>query len=154
MYDLNATAHKIHGRLVVHVSGQLADSCTHADVIDKYPGGKRVYFVDPGAAQVFVSEWKTPGICMDVLIPWNATVHFVDDTHKKVEIFVNEQKELTIPVVEKDQFSVYVLTGRINPTQKCFIWPADAPVLSIYSKVFGPASRAECEKYVKENCSK
>ncbi|MBZ5491894.1 MAG: hypothetical protein LAO76_13265 [Acidobacteriia bacterium] len=155
MYDLKATAHRIHGRLVVHISGQLADTCIYADVIDKYPGGNRVYFVDPGAAQVFISERKlSPGPCLEMLVPWYATVHLVDEAHKEVEIFVNEQKELTVPIKEAREYNVYALTGEPQRKAKCFIWPADAVVLAIYSKVFGPASHAECEKYVKENCSK
>lgn len=150
MYNLQANAYRIHGRTVVQILGQLANSCTHADVIDKYPGGNRVYIVDPGVDQVFIAEKAVgTGPCLEVLVPWTAEVHFSEVTNKQVDIFINEEKKLTVPIIDKDQYNVYIMTGGFNPSTKCFILPADAYVLAIYTKVFGPASLAECEKYIK-----
>lgn len=155
MYNLQAKSYRIHGRTVIQIHGQLANTCIHADVIDKYPGGNRVYFVDPGAAQVFIAEKAVkPGSCLEVLVPWMAEVQIPDESHKTVDIFINEEKKLSVTITDKDQYNVYVMTGGINPSEKCFIWPSDAHVLDIYTKVYGPASRAECEKYIEENCNK
>ena len=151
MHNLQASAYRIHGRVVVKVNGLLANSCVHADVIDKYPGGNRVYVIDPGVDQVFIAEKTNPGPCSEVLVPWNAEVQIPDVTHKAVDIIINEEKKLTVPIMDKDLYNVYVMTGGINPINKCFILPSDVPVLAIYTKVFGPASRAECEKYISEN---
>jgi hypothetical protein len=73
MFNLQANAYRIHGRTVVQIYGQLANSYIHADVIDKYPGGNRVYIIDPGVAQVFIAEKAIkPGPCLEVLVPWMA----------------------------------------------------------------------------------
>jgi hypothetical protein len=38
-----------------------------------------------------------------------------------------------------------------TPERGMRIVPADANIIEIYKKVFGPASHAECEKWVKDN---
>ncbi|HEY6969544.1 MAG TPA: hypothetical protein VJA94_10090 [Candidatus Angelobacter sp.] len=153
MINLHAVATRHHGRITVDIGGQLPTPCDVAEIIDKYPGGHRVYIVDPGAAQVFISEWRErPGPCADVVVPWHRTVDIIDETHKEVQIFVNEQKQLTVPVTEaKNQYDVYRILIE-PPAKRCLIIADGLIVPMIYQKVFGPASYQDCVKYVKQNC--
>jgi hypothetical protein len=154
MYGLHAHAVRKHGRITVFVVGQLPDTCHTAEVVDKYPGGNRVYVRDPGFAQVFIAERvSSSGPCLEVLVPWFAAVDILDSEHTEVQVFVNEDLKLTIPVVEaSDRYVVYELTVSTGPDRGCIIVPEDQPVLAIYSHVFGPASHDECAKYVQDNC--
>jgi hypothetical protein len=154
MYQLYALAVRSHGRIDVSITGQLENTCMGAEVIDKYPHGHRVYIVDPGAAQVFIAEKRAhPGPCSEVLVHWQAHVQILDGQHKSVEIFVNEEKLLTVNVKESSgRYDVYSLTGA--PGTGCIIVPEGGIVLAIYSHVFGPGSYEECQKYVAANCKK
>ena len=49
------------------------------------------------------------------------------------------------------QFVVIALTAFLPENQGMRIVPADAIILEIYSKVYGPASHADCEQWVKAN---
>jgi len=152
MLNLHAVANRHHGRITVFVGGQLLTTCDSAEIIDKYPGGHRVYIKDPGAAQVFISEVRRPGICADVIVPWQSQVDIFDEAHKKVEIFVNEELRLTVAVHESGrQYDVYRVL--IEPLNQYLIIPDGQIVPMIYQKVFGPASYEECLKYI-ENIPK
>ena len=153
MIDLNATAVRYHSEIVVNVRGQLVTTCDHADVYDKYPGGSRHYLVDPGAAQVFIAEREIcTGPCGQIVMPWAARVHIPDTTHRKVEVFVNEQLELTIPVTESSPMCiVYSWVGGIVPQVFQSIVPANHVVPSDYTKEFGPASYEECVKWTTDH---
>lgn len=154
----NITAHAVRtGKTIeVTVTGYLADSCHQAQVSDIYPGGSRVYITDPGAAQVFVEETVKPGsgICLMVLVPWACTVAVSDTQHNKVEVFVNNHEVLEVPVIAKDdQFIVIARTGSTpGNSTGCSIIPKDALYPAIYSKMFGPATYAECKTWVAGNC--
>lgn len=155
---LKLTAHAIReGKTIeVTIAGYLSDSCHQAIVNDIYPGGGRVYIVDPGAAQVFIEEIVKPGsgLCLMVLVPWAATVAIPDNKHVKAEIFVNNTEVLEVPVVDKKgQFIVIALTGSMSGNSTgCSIIPKDAMYLAIYSKMFGPASYDDCKAWVATNC--
>lgn len=153
MYQVTAHAVRHNKTIEVTISGFLPDSCHTASVRDIYPGGNRMYFVDPGYAQVFIEETSRSGIgyCLFVLVPWSATVYIPDEVHKEVEIYVNERIVLQIPVVEKGaQFIVIQLTGGFVPNGGYSIVPEGFPYMSIYTKVFGPASYADCDSWVKK----
>lgn len=150
MYNLHAVANRLHGRITVFVGGELANTCHSAEIIDWYPGGDRIYVVDPGAAQVFISEKTHPGPCLEVLVPWQRTVDIFDEAHSKVEIFVNEQKVLTVAIHDsKPEYDVYRLL--VMPENTYLIIPDGQIVPMIYQKVFGPASYEACANYVKEH---
>lgn len=101
MYQVTAHAVRNGETIEVTVGGELPDPCHTARIEDFYPGGSRVYVIDPGAAQVFIEETRDPdSICTAVIVPWETTVSISDETHTKVEIFVNNQKVLEAPVVE------------------------------------------------------
>lgn len=52
-----------------------------------------------------------------------------------------------------DRFIVIALTGSAGEKhQGCRVVPEDSAYPAIYSPVFGPASREECENWVQENC--
>jgi hypothetical protein len=53
-------------------------------------------------------------------------------------------------------FSVYAPAGSPagGPFKTLHIFAADAMVAAIYSRVFGPASRAECEAFVARHATK
>lgn len=152
MYKVTAHAVRNGKSIEVTVGGFLPNSCHTARIEDIYPGGKRVYIVDPGAAQVFIEESVKPGsnICLMMLVPWSATVSIPDRDHSKVEIFVNNQEVLEVPVVDsKSEFIVIALTGT---NVGCSIIPKGAVYPAIYSKVFGPAPYKECQDWVAKNC--
>jgi hypothetical protein len=149
MLNLHAVANRHHGRITVFVGGQLLTTCDSAEIIDKYPGGHRVYVVDPGFAQVFISERRRPGICGEIVVPWQSQVDIFDELHDKVEIFVNEQLQLTVPVHESTrQYDVYRVL--IEPLDHYLIIPDGQVVPTIYQKVFGPASYEACVEYIRE----
>lgn len=154
------SAHAIrNGKTIeVTVSGYLPNSCHEARIIDIYPGGSRVYIVDPGAAQVFIEETVKPGssMCLMVLVPWAATVAIPDSQHSKVEVFVNNHEVLETVVVEKkDQFIVVALTGSAaGSSTGCSILPKDAVYPAIYSKVYGPDTYDACKAWVAGNCDR
>lgn len=156
MYDLNAFAVRKDGVIQVALSGYLANSCYTASVKDKYPGGGIVYVVDPGTAQVFVEETMKPGseICLMMLVPWVSQVSIPSSTHNQVTVFINGDAKLKVDVnTEPTQYRVIALTASLasGPTG-CSVIPADAQYLAIYSSVYGPASKADCENWRKTNC--
>jgi hypothetical protein len=150
MLNLHAVATRQEGRICVFVGGQLPTPCDVAEIIDKYPGGQRVYLVDPGAAQVFISEKRVrTGPCADHVLPWQGSVEILDEAHKKVEIFINEEKKLTVAVQESKEFDVYRVL--VQPLNQLLIIPDGQIVPAIYQKVFGPASYKACDDYVKQH---
>jgi len=147
MLYLHAVANRHHGRITVFVGGQLVTTCDSAEIIDKYPGGHRHYLIDPGFAQVFISEKRRPGICADILVPWQSQVDIFDEVHKNVQIFVNEQLQLTVPVHEATkQYDAYQVL--IEPMDNFLIIPDGQIVPMIYRKVFGPDSYEACVEYI------
>jgi hypothetical protein len=154
MHKVSAYAVREGKSIEVTVSGYLPDSCHEAKIQDIYPGGSRTGIIDPGAAQVFIEETvKTgSGVCLIAFVPWAATVVIPDRNHTKVEIFVNNKEALEVGVVGKEgRFIVIALTGFMTG---CSIIPKDALYPAIYSRIFGPATYAECESWVVANCRK
>ena len=155
MYNVSAHAIRYRGWIEVTVKGYLPTSCHQARIVDVYPGGNIVYIKDPGAAQVFIEETVLPGVvfCPLVMVPWAATVCIMDDFHDKVAVFVNRQKHVEVKVKEKSkaQFIVLQLTGGIIPNGPYSIVPARSLYPAIYTKVYGPASYAKCDEWVKQH---
>lgn len=157
MYDLKAYAVRRDGVIEVVLSGYLANSCHSAIVKDKYPGGGIVYINDPGVAQVFIEETVLPAghFCMMVLVPWIAHVAIPDNVHAHVSIFVNgiPVAKVEVKVLEPEEYRVAALSASpADAPMGCFILPADAPLLAIYSSFFGPASKADCEAWKSGHC--
>jgi hypothetical protein len=153
MLNLKAEAHRHGDNITVLITGDLPDSCSFAEYHDKYPGGHIQYVRDPGFAQVFINEGKRPGPCADGLVPWSTQVEIRDTKHTEVQIKINMHTELTVPVhAGSGNYIVYKLTGGINPSGSCTILPAESHVLSVWSKVFGPASDSVCLDWVKQHC--
>lgn len=156
MYNLTAYAERKDGDIHVTISGMLANSCWVASVKDKYPGGRIVYFVDPGSAQVFIEELMRPGseVCTMALVPWIVHVFIPSAKYDQVSIYINGEVKLRVDVVEAAvQYRVIALTA--SPTGSvmgCSIIPANAPYLAIYSSVFGPDLKSNCEDWRKKNC--
>ncbi len=48
----------------------------------------------------------------------------------------------------------FIVIARIGDDKACRVIPEDNLYTAVYSKKFGPAPRAECEKWVAENCVK
>jgi hypothetical protein len=168
MYDVKAFAIRTGKTIEVTISGLLPNSCYQARIEDIYPGGNRVYLVDPGAAQVFIEETLKPGsdICLLQLVPWVGTVGIPDKTHKKVEIYVNNSEVLEIQVLDiqagsfsaksnKKEFIVIARTGSPEDHHVgCSIIPKDALYPAIYNQVFGPSSYIGCKNWVAANCGR
>jgi len=158
MEDIRAIAVRRGGLIEITVIGKLADSCHQARIEDVYPGGERVYVVDPGAAQVFVEETVSPGseFCMFKLFPWAQTVNIPDTKHDKVAVFVNEEQVLETAVLDEDsRFIVVALTDSPpGQLQGCSVVPEDTHYPSIYAHAFGPATIEDCKAWMDNNCSR
>jgi hypothetical protein len=157
MEDVRAIAVRRGGVIEITVMGKLANSYHQARIEDIYPGGDRVYVVDPGAAQVFVEETVSPGsqFCMFRLFPWAQTVNITDKTHDKVAVFVNEDQVLETDLLDEDsQFIVIALTDSPpGQLRGCSVVPEDTHYPVLYEHVFGPASNKECQAWIHSNCS-
>lgn len=165
MYNLEASALRVGTNIEITVSGMLPSSCWEARIADFYPGGNIHYVIDPGAAQVFVTEELNSGsgYCTLGLVPWVRTVTVPDQGHAKAQIFINGIMSLEVDVVgryeiatlESDvhQFRVVSLTGSLPDYVGCSVVLADAIVPAIYTTVFGPDTFASCDAWTKENCS-
>jgi hypothetical protein len=89
-----------------------------------------------------------------MLVPWIAQVSIPSSTHNQVTVFVNGDAKLKVDVnTEPTQYRVIALTASPagGPTG-CSVIPADAPYLAIYSSVYGPAPKADCENWRQANC--
>lgn len=156
----NVTAHAVrHGKSIeVTVSGFLSDSCHQARIVDFYPGGGRIYVRDPDSAQVFIEESVKPGatICLTYLVPWSATIAIPDPLHDKVEVFVNNQEVVEVPVTTQGASSLFIVIARTDGAAPrpvgCSIVPKDAVYLAIYHKVFGPDTYAACQAWKAAHC--
>jgi len=51
-----------------------------------------------------------------------------------------------------DKEQKYIVVRNLNNDSDCRVFPENATYPAIYSKVYGPASKADCDKYVAENC--
>lgn len=152
MYNVRAHAVRAGKAIEVTISGSLPDSCHQARVEDFYPGGKRVYVKDPGAAQVFLEETVKPGsgVCLMYLVPWATTITIPDPTHSKVEVLINGHEVAEVAVAKPTgQFIVIVLTGT---TTGCSVIPKDSLYPAIYTKAFGPNTLGACKAWVAANC--
>lgn len=152
MYNVKAHAVRVGKAIEVTISGSLPDSCHQARVEDIYPGGRRAYIIDPGAAQVFIEETVRPGsgFCLMRLVPWASTVSIPDPGHEKVEVFVNGHEVVEVATVKPSaKFIVIALTGT---SRGCSVIPEGSMYLAIYSKAFGPDTLDACRAWVGSNC--
>ncbi|MFN8687307.1 MAG: hypothetical protein ACK52Z_09755 [Acidobacteriota bacterium] len=148
-HNLRVFASRSKGIVSATVSCDLASTGLKGFVADWYPGGQIVYVVDPGVAQVFIAVTGSGGA--DVLTPWTGDVQFKDDLHDRLEVFVNGQSKLIVPVLD-DEPSQYVVWRDLN-LPGCWITPADAIVPATRFRVFGPATLAQCELWKSKFCS-
>ena len=157
MYDLKGYAVRKNGVINVTLSGLLANSCYTSKIVDKYPGGNIQYVQAPGSAQVFIEETIRPnsGFCTMALVPWVEHVNIVDSKHKNVTVFINDEIALKLVVkTAPKKFIVIALTTSGSDGHKgCSVVASDAVYPAIYSKVYGPASKEKCDKWLIENCT-
>lgn len=157
MYSVEAYALRIGDVIAITVLGSLPNSCYTARIEDWYPGGGIVYVRDPEEAQVFIREEMKPGsdMCLLMLFPWGGHITIKDDYHKTVGIYVNGAKVKDVEIKDQlDRHIVISLTSSLPDKYiGCSVIPEDHPYLSIYSKIFGPATQDDCEQWVSQNCT-
>lgn len=157
MYGLSAYAVRSGGKIEVTVSGYLANSCRSASIQAVYPSSSNDAKPDPDSAQIFVEEKDVSRstMCLMALVPWvgHALIE-TDKDYKQVEIFVNEEPRLTISIDENpENFIVIALTsGTEDNRTGCSVIPASFGFPAIYTSVFGPDSKGNCESWVQVNC--
>ena len=162
MYNLQAKAFQTRSGIFVHAEGLLENTCMRAKIVGTYPGNV-FHIIDPGHAEVFISEWKKPEaeFCAEHLVHWTDQVLIPDFEHKKVALFVNGKKELLLDVIGvparksiADEWIVTALVGspKDGPFFGCALHHQDDIILDIYRKVFGPSSKKACEDFMKKNC--
>jgi uncharacterized protein YbdZ (MbtH family) len=87
-------------------------------------------------------------LAQTMCFPGRAALKFLMK-HTRVEIFINEEKKLTVAVQESKEFDVYRVL--VQPLNQLLIIPDGQIVPAIYQKVFGPASYKACDDYVKQH---
>jgi hypothetical protein len=164
MYNLQAKAFQTRSGIFVHAEGLLDNTCMRAKITGTYPGTV-FHIVDPGFAEVFITEWKKPGsgFCAEHLVHWTDQVLIPDFEHNKVTLYVNGKKELLIDVIGAlperneiaDDWIVTALVGspKEGPFFGCALHHNDDIILTIYKKVFGPSSKKACEDFMKKSCT-
>jgi hypothetical protein len=148
-HNLRVFAYRSKGIVSATISCDLASTGLKGLIADWYPGGQIVYVVDPGVAQVFISIAGSGGA--DVLTPWTGDLQIKDDSHDRLEVFVNGQSKLIVPVVDVET-SQYVVWRDLN-LPGCWITAADVIVPATRFRVFGPATLAQCELWKSQFCS-
>ena len=174
-FNLAASAFRIVDTITATVYATLPDGCHDAEITDIYPGGNIQYVRDPGAAQVFVRFTRRDGPCPEVIRDWEDSREIPDDFHDKLEViaeFEGEEFRICVPVndfrrAEGDdidpgfnpqhfacQFIVVALLapGHESHPIGCRVVHENAILPTIFHRVFGPASRAECEAWRAEHC--
>lgn len=163
MYNLQAIAIQTPFGIYVHAEGLLGNTCMRARITGTYPGSV-FHIADPGHAEVFISEWQKPEaeFCAKHLVHWTDDALIPDFEHKKVALYVNNKKELTIDVIGvplerkaiAEEWIVTALVGspKDGPFFCCALHHKDDIVLAIYRKVFGPSSKKACEDFMKQHC--
>jgi hypothetical protein len=149
VYDFQACAVQVQSGLLVRMRGMLPSSAHRIDVAGYYPG-TIIFITDPGYALINLASRVEPGPGLQVLTRWEQTLP-LKSTHAQVRIALDNAILATIQV--EPGFVVAAETGGINPSNAYHIFPADQPILGIYSLEFGPASRSWCEEYVRLNTS-
>lgn len=157
MHNFKAFAIRKEGVINISMIGMLNNSCYSAKVSDKYPGGQKHYFIDPGTAQVFIQEeFKTDSpFCMMTLFPWAGHVNIIDGTYSEVSFFINDSLIVKVPITEyaeeHEEFSVLIPTSSTPEKckkEECFIFPHGAPILPIYRIGIGPSTKITCEEWI------
>jgi hypothetical protein len=154
MYDISASAVRHNGIVEVTINGLLANGCVEAKITGTYPGSV-FHIADPGYAEVYIEEKIRPGemFCTQALVPWTSSVSFEDETHDSVAIIVNNEKQVTVDVIdEPSQFNVCGISGVVG-NFSCRVVPEGSLLCrGQFRKLFGPASREECEAWMINHC--
>lgn len=105
-----------------------------------------------------------PGICFTSIGNYDIAIPLTDITGSRgIEVIgasKSEQHDVPGGCSDSQDFSgpdtrfiVIALTGSgADKHQGCRVLPEGTAYLAIYSEVFGPASRGECDQWVAENC--
>ncbi|MGA9580844.1 MAG: hypothetical protein WBR13_02610 [Allosphingosinicella sp.] len=175
LFNLAASAFRFGGTITATTYATLPDGCHEAEITDIYPGGNIQYVVDPGSAQVFVRFKRRDGPCQEVIRDWEDSREIPDDYHDKLEViaeFEEQEFSITVPVNEfrlaeggdidpgfnpqhfACQFIVIALVadGHENYPIGCRVLHENAIFPMVYRRVFGPASRADCEAWRSQHC--
>ena len=99
MYFNFIYAFRIQDSVFVLIDSNLPRSCDTASVSGTYPGNI-FYFIDPGSARVFIDFSSPSEPCNEMLTPWVTSVLLRDSTHDTVEIFVNGDNIMTVPIID------------------------------------------------------
>lgn len=152
----HAMAIRKDGKIEVTVLGNLPDTCFRAKITKYYPGNIK-YIIDPGEAQVWISEYTELDhqFCLQILVPWVGFITLEDEVHNTVGLYVNEKKDRDIKVVSVEEYSVYQLTGGIYPPNSvknlCYIFPDFGKERHPFTRVFGPDNYKACLEWVMQD---
>lgn len=90
-------AYRINDTINVLVLADIPRPCDYAEIYGTYPGNV-VHITDPGKAEVFIEFYENPESCPAVVKPWLSTVEIKDSTYNEVEVFVNGESILSVPI--------------------------------------------------------
>lgn len=162
MFGVKAKAVRTPIGVVCTIAALLENACKRAEIIGTYPGSV-FHFVDPGHAEVFINEYTLHGLCIQHVVPWSRSVLIPDfPGHTQVNILVNDHSVLMVPidagpVVRRAEDADWIVTALVGapaggPYFDCAVHHKDDIILAIYQVVFGPASKADCNKFIQGNC--
>lgn len=113
-----------------------------------------IFYVYEGAAKVS----KPFSLHSFVKVPDSEKTMFIRDAVGDQEVVIEDPLPVTegpgrfATAADRDRFMVY---GRLPRPHEghhgCIIVPADAYMVSVYYQAFGPASKLDCEAFVREN---
>lgn len=105
-------------------------------------------------------------VCLRMVLPFKLKAYMAGDTASTVQVY-DARGTHEVPVVDPivmplddlfkaaDQFEVYArLPAPPDHHHGCIIVPEGSLVPAIYYHAFGPASEAECQAWMAENCNR
>lgn len=98
MYFNFIYAFRIQDTVLVLIDSNLPRACDTATVSGVYPGNV-FYLRDPGSAHIFIDFVSPSEPCNEMLTPWVTSVLFKDFVYENVDIFVNGENIISVPIV-------------------------------------------------------
>jgi len=173
-FNLSVSGVRFGETVIARVHATLPDGCHDAKVTDIYPGGNIKYLVDPGEARIFLAFTRRSGPCSEVVREWEEVREIPDTSHKELVAIAGFEGETfsvrtqihdfeLAPGADVDpgfnpatagKYIVIALIGS-NDTDRplgCRVISEHATYPMNYTRVFGPATRIECEAWRAVNC--
>ena len=98
MYINFVYAYRIQDTVMVLIRSDSVSVCDKVTISGTYPGNIH-YFMDPGKAHLFIDYSSPDQLCNEIFKPWLASVILEDSIHNEVEIFINRESVISVPII-------------------------------------------------------